>query len=72
MPYIATANPNVENMQFGGTSYAPSTNLREVNWKNNTKQHDNARTTRQYNNREGCAISMKVIGYATLRSKLMA
>ena len=70
MPFIATANPNVENMQFGGTSYAPSTNLREVNWKNSAKQYDNVHTAGEYSDIQDYAISMSNIVYATHYSKL--
>ena len=70
MPYIATAISNVENMPFGSTLYAPSTNLWEMSWKNSAKQCDNVHRAGEYSDIQDCAISMSNIGCATLYSKL--
>ena len=48
MPCIAIAISDVENMPFGGTLYATSTNLWEMSWKNSTKQCDNVHIAREY------------------------
>ena len=48
MPYIATAISDVENMPFGGTLYAPRTNLWEMSTKNSSKQCVNVHIAGEY------------------------